>query len=221
MKKYFFYMVVVSYACCISHIDIHAEDLMRSPENLNNPPENNINPPKTIEKKSPEEIFLKPEKNWSVGQPLNFVRPLSATLEIKGTSIPYKIWIDGKIWTEVSKLNEFAERSFAMNYDRVYAIIVPQKIEFPLISLEQIVIKNARENGFDQVKVLSSEKRIVNGKAVLFLHWKAFVQGSEVEFLSYIYSGPEGSIFLHTYTLSSLYPENKKAMEDFLNGFSI
>lgn len=168
-----------------------------------------------------EELILTPSKNWKDKVPSYYRVPKSATKGVKGIGYPYTIWYDHYDWEESPPLNDYAEKSFRIEDKNIYAIIVTDEHRISLEELDDIVIKNARENGFEQAKIISIEKRKINSNDIVFMHWSAILQGISVDFLSYLYSDSKGSVFLHTYTPSELFKGNNKKMETFLNGFTI
>lgn len=173
------------------------------------------------EEHTDSDIILKPSINWKEKKASYYRTSESATKGIKGVNFPYTLWYNHYIWNESEPLNEHAELSFRLNDKQTYAIIVTDERLLDLKDLENIVIKNAKENGFEKAKVISIEKRKVNGSDVVFTHWKATLKGTPVDFLSYLYSDPRGSVFIHTYTPSPSFVKNNEQMEIFLNGLNI
>lgn len=170
--------------------------------------------------KNSQEFVLKPGANWQDKEPAYYRSPPSATKGVRGIKFPYTIWYNQFVWDEAPPLNVHAERSFRIEDKNAYAIIVTSPQPIDLEDLGGIVIQNAKENGFEEVKVLSIEKRHVNGHDVVFVHWEATIQGISVEFLSYLYSDHRGSIYIHTYTPTALFKKNDRDMEELLNGFT-
>lgn len=168
-----------------------------------------------------EDLILKPDNEWKDRKATYYLTPKNANKGVKGLIFPYTLWYDHYAWHEAEPLNEHAERSFRLgDDDNAFAIIVTNKAQVALSELDDIVIKNAKESGFEHAKISSIEKRNVNSNDVIYMHWQAILQGIHVDFLSYLYSDPRGSVFIHTYTPSSEYKDNKRAMELFLNGFT-
>lgn len=168
-----------------------------------------------------EEVILKPYANWKEKETSLYRTSPRATKGIKGVNIPYTFWYNNYAWEESPSLNEHAEKSFRYTEGEAYAIIVTDKHQFSLDDLDDIIIKNAKASGFEQAKIVTIEKRNVNGSELLFIHWDALLNGKKIDFLSYVYSSKIGSIFLHTYTASADLHKNYKGMECFLNGITI
>lgn len=175
---------------------------------------------KKEEEENKEDLILKSTGQWKEKEARIYRMPSSATRGIKGEKIPYFLWIDQTNWNETPKLNENAEKSFKSTNDDVLAIITTEPKQYALDQLDDIVIKNAKASGFEKASIVTEEKRIVNGTELLFIHWKASIKGEDVDFLSYLYSGKEGTIMVHTYTSSKLLEKNQKIMENLLNGLS-
>lgn len=176
---------------------------------------------KNVDKEEKEELILTPQTDWKSHSPSLYRMSPAATKGVKGKTIPYTFWFDHFTWDQAAPLNEHAEHSFQLHDGHAYAIIVTSDKQFDINHLGDIVIKNAKESGFGEATIVSSEKRIVNDEEILFLHWKALLQGINVDFLSYVFSGGEGSIFIHTYTPAFLFKNNFQSMETFLNGLVI
>lgn len=177
--------------------------------------------PAEVEDNKDEDLILKSSGEWKGKEAGIFRMPSSATKGIKGQSVPYMIWFDDSKWKEADQLNLNAEKSLKSENDDVLAIITTEKKQYALEQLDDIVIKNAKASGFDKASIVGEEKRIVNGNEVLFIHWKASIKGQALDFLSYIYSGKEGTVMMHTYTSSNLLEKNRKSMENLLNGLSV
>lgn len=167
-----------------------------------------------------EELRLKPASTWTEQEASLYRMPSTAVKGIKGINAPYELWIDPYEWEETDDLNVHADRSFKSASGNAYAIIVAQKKKISLNDLEDIIIKNAAESGFEKVSVVQAEKRLVNGQEVLFLHWQAHINRTPIEFLSYLYTNNDWVILLHTYTPEESFNKNQQSMEHFLDGIS-
>lgn len=168
-----------------------------------------------------ENLILTPTPKWKDKSPSYYNTPVNSSRGVKGTNFPYTLWYDGIVWEESKPLNENAEKSFSIPSKNIDAIIVADKKQIALDAIDNIVIENAKKSGFQKAAVISIEKRKVNGKDIVFVHWQAVLQQVPADFLSYLYSDENGSVFLHTYTPSLLFKKNHKEMEDFLNGLTI
>lgn len=167
------------------------------------------------------EIVLVPDPVWKEKEAVLYRTPQDSTKAIQGEEIPYVLWIDGHTWEEIAPLNTFAEKSFKNHNENAYAMIVSTKDRYSLEALEKVTVANGKLNGFENASVVSTEKRILNDKNILFIHWKADMNKTPVDFYSYIYTGPEGTVFVHAFTRSVTFAENKKGMEHFLNGLAL
>ena len=84
-------------------------------------------------------------------------------------------------------------------------------------SLKKAAVANAKKVALD-VKIASEEKRVVNGKEVLFLKFTATMQGTPYISCGYYYCGSERILQVVTYTASNLFDEFEQDFDDFLNG---
>tara|TARA_B110000091_G_scaffold109341_1_gene118544 strand:- start:682 stop:1020 length:339 start_codon:yes stop_codon:yes gene_type:complete len=109
---------------------------------------------------------------------------------------------------------------FDLKNGDLYAMIIPEKAEIPLLSLRELAISNAKDVAVD-VKVDSEEYRTVNGIKVLMLQMSGTTQGVKFKYYSYYYSSSKGVVQVVTYTSLNLFESYKNKMEKFLNGFVV
>lgn len=100
------------------------------------------------------------------------------------------------------------------------AMIITERIQMPIETLEKVALENARAAAPDAV-VSHREKKRVNGLDVVELHIKGSVQNTPFYYMNYYYSCEKGIIQAITYTSQNLFNEYKADFVDFLNGLTM
>jgi hypothetical protein len=134
--------------------------------------------------------------------------------DVKG---PFGVWIDSQKWERTSSEENPIKITFNHKKGGAYAIVIAQRISFSMESLKKAAVANAKKVALD-VKIASEEKRVVNGKEVLFLKFTATIQGTPYISCGYYYCGSERILQVVTYTASNLFDEFEQDFDDFLNG---
>jgi len=165
-----------------------------------------------------KDVLLKADGTWSYLGEYNKDR--KATLAYKGKRRTFAVYLLPDTWKKLDKVDNGVEVGFEHKDGEMQAFIFAERIEIPLDKLKKIVLENMQ--ALDKnAKIVFEEKRTVNGKKVLCLALEAAVEGIEVVYYGYYYSGDEGTIQVVTWTGRKLFKELKPEMEDFLNGFEI
>jgi len=89
-----------------------------------------------------------------------------------------------------------------------------------LSALKKVVLDSAVQAAPD-AKILSEEKRIVNGHELLCLKIEGSVSQIPFTYYGYYYSGNGGTLQLITFTSQNLFAEYQKDFTDLLNGLEI
>lgn len=126
-------------------------------------------------------------------------------------------WIDPKKW-KFKKGDADAEFMLQLQGQDLYAMIITEKIEIPLESLQQIAFDNALKGAPDLV-VVKKEYRTVNGLQILFIQMNGTMKGVKATYYGYYYSGLFGSIQFVTYIAQNLIKNYIKDCEELLSGF--
>ena len=179
-----------------------------------------------------KDVILHPNGTWhyaesetnesrTSSEPLQFVKPASATHLIKGKRVKYGLWYDAKKWLVDQKTdNPSAEFELTHAEGDRYVLIIPERLQIPLQTLRVAAIANAKRIAPD-IQITFEETRIVNGHPILCLKMDATVQGIPITYYNYYYSGKVGAIQIMTYTGQNLFAEYKSEMDDLLNGFEV
>ena len=177
-------------------------------------------------------VLLKPDGTWVYiqdqdpalqknSQLIQYFKPKSATVLLKGKRVTYGLWYDRSKWVIDEVINN-ASAEYELTHiqgDR-YVVIIPERITIPLETLKMAAIANAKKIAPD-IEVIHEETRIVNEHKILCLKMNATIQGIPVSYVNYYYSGKVGAVQLMAYTGQNLFEEYKQDLFDLLNGFEI
>lgn len=148
-------------------------------------------------------------------------KPKNANFLVKGVRTKYGIWIDPKKWEfKKDSSNKYAEYSFSLKGEDAYAMIIPERIEFPIDNLKKLAINNAKESAQD-VKVIKEGIRIVNGITLSYMEMEATLEGVKFTYMGNYYSDGNGSFQILGYTSRNLAEKYRKDIDELINGFTI
>jgi hypothetical protein len=148
-------------------------------------------------------------------------KPSSATKLQKTMNGSFGIWFDpGKWKVSDSGPNESVEFRFNHVSGDGYAMVISERIAIPVSALKDFVLDSARRAAPD-AKIISEEKRTVNGHEVLCLKFEGTIKEIPFAYYGYYYSGPAGTLQVITYTGQNLFAEFQKDFTDLLNGVEI
>ncbi len=176
-----------------------------------------------------DEVVLYDDGTWKYvnddNQPLmitlneeEFIRPKSSSFKLKSDIVSMNFWFNPKLWSfGKAKNNPAAEYELQLKGQDLYAMIICEKVEIPLVSLKSIAYENAKLNAPDLV-IVEQDYRMVNGKKMLFLQMDGTIQGIKFSYFGYYYSSASGTIQFLSYTSQNLLKEYRQICEDLLNG---
>ena len=148
-----------------------------------------------------------------------FEKHKDASFLVKSTKIDIGLYMDPKSWSFRKGTEDDAyEFQFQKKKDDLYGMLITEKLEIPVESLQNIAIDNARAAAPD-LKVTKEEYRMVNGLQVLMMQMTGTIQGMRFTYCGYYYSNEGGAVQLLTYTGEKLFDEYYPEIEKFLNGF--
>jgi hypothetical protein len=154
--------------------------------------------------------------------PVALGKPQVSQNSVKSETGAYEVWYNTKKWqrTPPGKINAEADMAFVLNKSEGYGVVIFERLEIPLDKLREIAVMNAR-NAANNVKVVGQEMRKVNGKTLLCLEMAGDLDGLKFTYLSYYYSGKQGSLQFITFTTQNMFATLKPDFEELLNGLMI
>ncbi|MDP4262979.1 MAG: hypothetical protein Q8941_10635 [Bacteroidota bacterium] len=157
-------------------------------------------------------------KNEILVNPKKFAKNDNSTFLLKSTKTNIGIWLDSKKWSfKKSGAGEVSEYGLQSKEKDLYAMLITEKIEIALESLEEIALTNAKEAAPD-TKIIKHEYRTVNGKKVLHLQMTGTIQGIKFIYSGYYYSSPKGTVQFLAYTSQNLFKDYEEDIDELLNG---
>lgn len=179
-----------------------------------------------------EEVILYPDGTWKYVNGLDstrviganntlFTKPSTNTFLLKSKKFNIGFWINPKKWkVQTEKNNDDAEYELHEETNDLFAMMITEKSEIPILTLKDIAIKNARKVAPD-ISIEKEEFRIVNGQKVLLVQMKGTYNGIRFIYYGYYYSNKNGSVQFITYSTNNLLVDNIKDCDDLLNGFVV
>jgi len=147
-----------------------------------------------------------------------FIKPKKSSFLLKSKKNKSAYWINTNKWTfKKATNNPDAEYELQLKNGDLYGMTISEEIEIDLEELANLAISIAKGSAPD-LKVVTKEYRIVNGKKVIFMEMRGTLQGIKFTYLGYYFSDKSGSTQLVTYTETNLVNKYKKDVFDLLNG---
>ncbi|MFN8012810.1 MAG: hypothetical protein U0P81_15680 [Holophagaceae bacterium] len=171
-------------------------------------------------------VLLFPDGTWKEDKPAavpggreGATRPRSATEKFPVLKGKASIYYDPQKWKP--KGPEEGGRSGFNHVDGdAQSMVITERIQMPLASLEKVALDNAKAAAPDAT-VAFREMRRVNGQDLLALQIKGTINGIAFIYYGYYYSGERGIIQAIAFTSQNLFQEYKADFEAFLNGLVI
>ena len=193
------------------------------------PPEKGkeLTQPEKVEVTQPRENAVEHDKTANVPSPASSTsyprknqEPATAKVFAKARKGPFGVWIDPQKWKQDSSETDPIKITFNHEKGDAYAMVISERVGMPTESLKKAAVENVKKVAPD-VKIVSEEKRTLNGKELLCLKITATVQDIPIIYYGYYYGGAEGALQVVTYTSSNIFDEYKQDFDDFLNGTQI
>jgi hypothetical protein len=135
----------------------------------------------------------------------------------------FEIYYDESIWKRVppAQLNEDAEFAFQGKESDVYVAVITEEIEIGFENIYKIAKNNIEENLSVPVNLLKSEIRTVNNTQLIRGVMNFNLNGMNLVFDSYYFSGKIGTVQFTTWTATNLHSKYESQILDLLNGIVI
>ena len=126
---------------------------------------------------------------------------------------------DAKKWKQTAS-GESGRYSFRHKDGDGYALVIAERIGMSHDALADAAVSNVKEVD-PNVKVVSKEKRTVNGVELWFMKMSANVNGIPILYYGYYYGGESGGVQVVVYTGPNLAAEYEQDFMEFLNGLNV
>jgi hypothetical protein len=171
-------------------------------------------------------IIVYPDGTWqefreyvSTDKPEYYVRSKSSTAKVNILKGKATLYYNPRKWN-LTKVEEGSQTHFLHKDGDVQAVIIAERIQMPIETLENVALGNAKKAAPDAIITLRETRR-VNGLDILALQIKGNIQNTPFKYYNYYYSGGKGVIQVITFTSQNLFNEYIPDFEEFLNGLTI
>lgn len=169
-------------------------------------------------------VELRPDGTWRFADAAAadtakpHVRAASATKQAKPATGQFSVWFDPAKWRETAP--EAGRLSFASVDGTVTAVIVTQEAGLLASDLRALALQTT-QNVAPDARLISSERRKVNGRDVLALRLEGTTRAIPFVYLGYFHGGSSGTIQVITFVSRNLLESKQADMEEFLDGLEI
>ena len=139
----------------------------------------------------------------------------------KSKEYNFGVWFDDTNWTFPNyKLNGSAEMQFATYNDEAWGMVITERGSFSVESLRDAVLVNAKKVS-KKVRLVKSEKKIINGKEMLQIEVEAEISGIDFIYFGNLYVNGLYAVQFLSYTSKALFPKYKASMDELISGIEI
>ncbi len=170
-------------------------------------------------------IILHDDKTWEYEQirpadlddQMVLVKSASQSESLTSPTKKYVINYNPSLWERSKPFSEAAEFGFQNKAKNAFGMAIYDGIEVPLNSMENIVIKNA--NNIDpNAKIVNIRKCKINGTEGELVTYLATGSGVPFTLLTFLASGPFGTIQYTFFTSSSLFDALQEDFVEMISG---
>jgi hypothetical protein len=179
-----------------------------------------------------EKVILFPDGTWKFKEgatrqeklPGDFISskpPESSEVLVSNKGFA-QIWYDPSKWTVLDESPHPLAEFFLVHHEgEAFATVAAERIsvnsseQLKNISLEMI------ERTADRLKILREEKRLINDREILLVRADISIQGIELAYLFYYWSGNAGNLVLSTWTGKNIFNDYSEQMMSLLSGLII
>lgn len=183
--------------------------------------------------KSGKKVILKEDFTWSyateekIGSEKKIpttARRLSKNQEmtssVSNKSGTYKIFYNPQKWSLSKETNEVSEFHFINEEKTGNAMVLFDGTEIPLEAFPSLLLFSVNKSDPD-ARIIQIEDCILNNTIGKLVTYRAQTRGLVLIFLSFITSGPKGSIQFSTFTIENQFDKEKDNFEKLISGLVI
>jgi hypothetical protein len=152
----------------------------------------------------------------------SFGTPSSSTKSSTSKNGKFVLNYDSKLWDSIApgEINDIAELAFQEKTEGSYAMLIVENMPIPLESLTEIAAQNALDAS-PNAQVVSREYVTVNGKRMIQMIIQGTISGIDFTYFGLYYSDEASSVQYLSYTVTSIFEQNKANMQKLLSGFEV
>jgi len=172
-------------------------------------------------------VLLAPDGSWKYIAPVPVVskdlrsygKASSASMRV---AMPYGdavLWIDPSKWKEASRKE--GQIIFRHSNGKLFGLVQSENLGgIPTASMKDVALLNAQKMDPNATAVVE-ERRVVNGREMLYLEMKATQANIPFHFAGYYHGGVKSDLQVLAYTLESEFTAGKPELEEFINGLEV
>ena len=171
---------------------------------------------KTLDDKN---VVLKANGTWNYTDSNVYKKSVDAKSVAKSKKNSLCVWFDDKTWTKSkNQINDNSEFSFSMNDGTGYAIMINEQVGVSHRLMRNTIIDYTRN--LEDSRIVCEESRIVNNLPVTYYEIHGTYEGTNAQYLLYVFNGEDETTQLVAFTLGNKLPKVKNHLEEFINGLS-
>lgn len=153
----------------------------------------------------------------TIAPSLSFTTPDTSISKVTSRKAKISLFYDPTLWVVERLSGEAAEFQFQLGDSEVYSRLIAEAQTFDLSVAREAIITNAKKiaTSFD---IVEEGTVLVNGVPVQTLKAAAEMQGIDVTFYWYYWSGAKGTVQLFGYASPRDFEDNFDAIQDLMNG---
>lgn len=172
-------------------------------------------------------VQLLPDGTWKYETAVRPSPPAAATRRKSAAAttrvaVPFGdalFWMDGARWKEQSR--EGGRVVFLGDDEKSFGMIVSEGLGgVPTSSMKNVALTNAKKLDPD-ARVVFEERRVINGRELLYLEMDVTGQGIPFRFTGYYHGGTKSNLQVIGYTVRGEFEATRKGLEEFINGIEI
>jgi hypothetical protein len=163
--------------------------------------------------------FLSEETRRIVGVTHGFGPSAGATTRLELSGGKAFLSFNPRTWKEVPS-GEVGKRMFEHADGLGFATVIAERIDVPTEQLRDRALADMRKTA-SEVRVVTEQRRRVNGTDMLSLQTDVTVQGIPLTYLGYYYGGASGTVQVVTYTQRAQFADARREFEEFLDGLRV
>lgn len=171
-------------------------------------------------------MVLLPDGTWKFESAARPTGPVTARRKSAAATtrvqVPFgdaTFWIDGSKWKEDTR--EAGRIVFKHTNGKYFGLLVSEGLGgIPTSAMKNVALINAKKLD-PNVRAVAEERRVVNGREVMYLELDVTGQGIPFRFAGYYHGGTKSNLQVIGYTVRGEFDASKKDLEEFINGIEI
>ena len=172
-------------------------------------------------------VLLAPDGSWKFNAPVptvskdlrSYKKASRASMQV---AMPYGeavLWIDPGKWKEASRKD--GQIIFRHSNGKLFGLVQSENLGgIPTAAMKDVALLNAQKMD-PNATAFAEERRLVNGREVLYLELKATRANIPFHFAGYYHGGVKSDLQVLAYTLESEFNAAKPELDEFIDGLEV